>query len=136
MVLHDLDRRRIARDIAKYVEEVNTARNPVQSVRLLRAFGVSNATISIALGMTDGLVSNWFRGSRPCSPARKAELDDLLRAVCSIMLKSEEIPAEAWVVLAPVYSRALDYLGETCVVTPDERAMLSNAAGYMLKGGL
>ena len=80
------------------------------------------------------MVSSWATGNKPCPPERQAELDMLLRQVCNVMLKGEEVPPEAWVVCGLPYYKALAYLGESSVVTVDEKTMLSNAGGMMMEG--
>lgn len=132
MILNDIDRRRIARDIARHVETQHEQRNLNQAMQLLREFGLGNATIAMALGLDHTVVSKWATGNRPCPPERQAELDAMLRQVCNVMLKAEDIPPEAWVVCGRAYYKALSYLGESSVVTPDEKAMLSNAGGMMM----
>jgi len=134
MNLGDLDRRRIVRDISKKAEDTRPRHRPHPAMLLLREFGLANATIAIALGLDGSVVSSWATGNKPCPEERGAELDRLLREVCGMMLKHETIPPEAWFVCGQAYYRALAYLGESSVVTVEERIMLSNAGSNMVGG--
>lgn len=129
MIFSDIDERRALRDIAKHVEKMKNTRIRNRSVELLHEFGLSDPTIGIALGITSGQVAHWYNGTRACPVVRQAELDALLRNVCGLVLRRyEELPEQAWVVFGHTYHKALAYLGESSLVTLEERAMLSNAA--------
>lgn len=134
MMLNDIDRRRIARDIARRVDATKERHQPNQAMLLMREFGLGNVTIAMAMGLDQTVVSSWATGNKPCPPERQTQLDMMLRQVCNVMLKGEEVPPEAWVVCGTAYYKALAYLGESSVVTPDEKAMLSNAGGMMMGG--
>jgi hypothetical protein len=129
MILSDMIKHRVLHDIIKHVDSAAVVRRPNRAMALLREFGLANATIGHALGLTEGVVSCWATGSKPCPAERQAELDMLSRQICGLLVKASDIPPEGWAAFGNTYFKTLNYLdSEACLVTHEERAMLSNAA--------
>jgi hypothetical protein len=127
MVLSETAKHRVLHDIIKRVD--NAGSRPNRAMELLREFGLANATIGQALGLSEGYVSGWATGSKPCPAERQAELDVLLRQICGLLVKATDITPDSWAAFGSTYFKALEYLArDACMVTREERAMLSNAA--------